>query len=333
MMHGNFLSFLRQALLLTGLLLSCAVHGQTVHNIWDPPFKQGIAAQVEDRIITFEELRREMAPLVPRIRQESRSTEEFQQRMGQLYREILQNMIDREIIIKEFKKKEYNIPQTFVENEFDRILIEDFNNDRAAFLDHLKAQGMNVREFRRDLQERIIVSVMRSQMRKSMSEISPERIEAFYNENKIAFYEDEAVHLRLILLRRIADESDDLLRQQADRVIRELDQGTPFEDVAREYSQDSRKNRGGDWDWVRRNDLREELGDVAFTLKKGTYSQPIELDGQYFILYVEDRRDEGIQPLQEVRDRIEDILASQLTRQTQRAWIERLRKDAFIKYF
>jgi peptidyl-prolyl cis-trans isomerase SurA len=161
---------------------------QTVHNVWDPPFRQGIAAEVENKVITFEEIRREMSPLIPRIRESARSRTEFTQRMQELYLEVLQNFIDRVLIVEEFKEKEFNLPQSFVENEWDRILIEDFENDRSRFLEYLEAQGKNAREFRADLRDRIIVSVMRSEKRKSQSQISPERIEQFYNENKINFY-------------------------------------------------------------------------------------------------------------------------------------------------
>jgi parvulin-like peptidyl-prolyl isomerase len=59
----------------------------------------------------------------------------------------------------------------------------------------------------------------------------------------------------------------------------------------------------------------------------------VTISDQVFILFAEDRRDEGIQPLNEVRDRIEEILASQLARQVQEEWIERLRRDAHIRYF
>lgn len=315
------------------LVLPGNLSAQPVHNIWEPPFKQGIAAQVEDRIITFEDLRREMGPLIPRVRQESRSPQEFEQRITALYREILQNLIDRVLIVKEFHRKEYRIPQSIVENEFERIVAEDFGNDRARFLEHLNAQGKNVREFRRDLLERIQVSVMRGQLRKSQSEISPERIEKFYNENKIHFYEEERVHLRLIMLRPIADESPDLLRQNAESVMQELHSGRPFSEVARQYSQDGRRDRGGDWGWIKRNDLREELSDVAFSLAPGTFSQPVRVGQEIFILFAEDVRDEGIQPISMVRDRIEDILAGQLARQSQQAWLERLRRDAFIKFY
>ncbi|MGC9451056.1 MAG: peptidylprolyl isomerase [Oceanipulchritudo sp.] len=320
-------------LLSTGLLTHLPATAQTAHNIWDPPYKQGIAAEVENRIITFEELRREMAPLIPRIRESARSRAEFTQRMEELYFEVLQNLIDRVLIVKEFVDKEFNLPQTYIENEFDRILIEDFENDRSRFLEYIESQGKNVREFRADLRDRIIVSVMRAEKRKSQSQISPERIEQFYNENKINFYEEEAIKLRLIMLRPLADENPDQMRQTIERIYSELEEGVPFEEVARKYSQDSRRDRGGDWGWIQRPDLKDELSAVAFSLDSGEYSDPVPLGEQTFILYVEDKRDEGIQPINEVRDRIEEILASQLARQAQQQWIERLRREAYIRYY
>lgn len=315
------------------ICVAAGLQAQEVTNIWDPPFKQGIAAAVEDKIITYEEIRREMSPLTPRIRESSRSSEEYQQRMAELYREILQNLIDRILIVKEFEEKEYNIPQTYVEDEFDRTLIEDFGNDRAKFLEYLRSQGKTMRDFRQELRERIIVAVMRNEKQRSQSQISPERIESFYNENKVHFYEEESVKLRLIMLRPLADESPDLMRQQVERVQQELAAGTPFAEVATRFSQDSRRDRGGDWGWIKRTALREELAGVAFSLPVGSYSEPIAVSNQTFILYVEDKRDEGIQPLNEVRGRVEEILANQLARQAQDQWLERLRRDAFIKYY
>lgn len=313
--------------------ISSSAFSQKAHNVWDPPYKHGIAAEVEDTFITFEEIRREMVPLVPRIRETARSRDEFEAQMEEIYFEVLQRLIDRILIVREFHDKEFQLPQTFIENEYDRILIEDFDNDRARFLEYLESQGKNTREFRSELRERIIVSVMRGQKRKSQSQISPERIENFYNDNKLHFYEDEAVKLRIIMLRPVADEDANLLEQTVDRVYEELESGKPFEEVARKYSQDSRRERGGDWGWIKRVDLKDELSTIAFDLDPNTYSDPIKLGDQIFILYSEGYREEGIQPLNEVRKKIEEILTDQLARQAQDQWLERLRRDAYIRYF
>lgn len=318
------------ALLLT---FASSLVGQTAHEIWTYPVKQGIAAQVEGRIITFEEVRNEMAPLLPRVEQESRTREEFDQKMSELYLETVQSIIDRFLIVKEFAEKKYEFPASVVENEYNRILIEDFNNDRLAFHKHLDSIGKNVREFRKELRDRFIVSAMRSQQRKSLSEISPQRIEKYYNENSKQFFQEESIHLRLIMLKPIGDESRDLMRQQVDTIFAELASGKSFEEVARSYSQDSRRSRGGDWGWITRKDLNEALADMAFSIQTGKHSDPMIIGNQTYILYVEERRAEGVQPLSEVREQIEDLLAGQQSRTAQQSWLQRLRQKAYIKYY
>jgi peptidyl-prolyl cis-trans isomerase SurA len=319
---------------LFALLISVAtVSGQTVHQIWNYPVVQGIAAQVEGHIITFEEVRSEMAPLMPHIEQESKSREDFEKKMSELYIETVQSMIDRQLIVKEFGEKKYNFPSSVVQNEYNRMLIEDFNNDRSAFHKHLDAIGKNVREFRQELQERFIVMAMRNNKRKDLSEISPERIEKYYNDNKSEFFQEEAIHLRLIMLKPIGDESPDLMRQQVENIQKDLASGKSFEEVARTYSQDTRRSRGGDWGWITRKDLNSALADSAFAIKTGQHSEPLVIGKQIYLMYVEERRAEGVQPMADVRTGIEEKLSGEQSRQAQQAWIERLRQKAYIKYF
>lgn len=307
--------------------------GQEVRKVWENPNLNGIAAIVENTVITLDEVRREMSPLISQVRQESRNQQEFDENMSQLYLEILQSLIDRRLIVKAFNdKEEYRLPPTLVESEMDSILIEDFNNDRARFLEHLKARGLTMREYRQDLRDSIVVSIMRGQMQRSISAISPEKIEAFYKENQIQFFEDAAVRLDIILLKPLADESIDLLMQTAEDIMFQLDGGTDFDTLADKYSQYNR-SAASISSWISRTDMRPELTDVAFELEVGEYSDPIVVGDSIFILYCEAKKEEGVQPINQVRDEIESTLASQYSREAQQRWLQNLRKDAFIKYY
>jgi peptidyl-prolyl cis-trans isomerase SurA len=315
------------------LVFAVSLSGQTVHSIWNEPVIEGLAAKVNDDIITFEQVRGEMAPLIPSVEQEARSKEEFEKKMDQLYVETVQYLIDRRLIVKDFADKKFSMPQGAVENEYSRTLIEDFNNDRASFHKHLDAIGKNDREFRNDIRERIIVIGLRQNQRKTAAEISPEKIQKYYNDNQNKYFQEEALHLRVIMLKPIGDESKDLMRQQVDAIMTDLASGKSFEEVAKVYSQDSRRTRGGDWGWITRQDLNSSLADMAFAIKAGQHSEPVKVGRQTFILYVEERRAEGIQPLADVRDKIESELADEQTRLTEEAWLQRLRKKAYIKYY
>jgi peptidyl-prolyl cis-trans isomerase SurA len=295
----------------------------------------GIVATVEGRIITYSEVRREMTPIIPQVVRESRTREELNRNLDNLAREIIQNIIDRRLIVREYEKQEkFKIPQSYVENEFDDTLIRDFNNDRSRFLEYLRSQNMTIREFRNDLYENIVVQVMRSQMRRSMSKISPEKIEQFYVENKIQFFQEERIHLRQIVLRAANRDGVPAMLEQAQSIVAELDGGSRFVDLAITHSQDTMAEKGGDWGWIQRSDIRKELADVAFNLPVESYSrEPVVMGNHVFLLYVEDKKSEGIQPLEEVRELIENRIMTAISRDAQQKWVTRLRENAFIRFY
>lgn len=319
--------------LIAALGLPASLPGQAGTNPELLRLGNGIAAIAEGQIITVQELRRELEPVIPRLRAESRDAQEFSQRIDELSREVLQNMIDRIIIVEAAEEKGLMIPQSYIDQEYDEVISRDFGDDRRRFLDYLKARGETARDFRRNIYKRVVVNVMRQEMRRSQSEISPERIEDFYVNNKLRFYQREGLHLRQIILSPIADEGLVTLRQTANQVIRELQNGANFGDVARKYSQDEMSRRGGDWGWIERKDIRKELSDIAFSLEPGDYSEPIELGGAIFILYAEDKREERIQPITQVRDIIENVLVGEIARESQEQWLQDLREDSYVRYF
>lgn len=323
------LSFLFASLF--ALSLVAPVHAQQDRDLIR--LGNGIAAIAEGEIITLEQLRKELEPIIPRLRVEAKNEQEFAARIDQLSKEVLQNMIDRILIVKAAEEKGLLLPPSYIDQEYDEVITRDFGGDRGRFLDYLKVQGLTPREFRENIYKRVVVNVMRQQNRKSESEISPERIQDFYIKNKVRFYQEEAVHLRQIILTPMADEGTALLKQTAQKIITELDGGANFGDLARKYSQDDMSRRGGDWGWIKRQDIRKELSSVAFDLRPGDYSQPVELGNTIFILYSEDKRDEMIQPVSMVREVIENVLVGEIARETQERWLQDVREDAYVRYF
>jgi peptidyl-prolyl cis-trans isomerase SurA len=301
-------------------------------------FANGIAAIAEDKVITVDDVRREIGQYIPSIQKESRNEKEFTDKLEQLQDSVIQDLIDRVLIIKEFYKEKdgkevRHIPASYVDNRIADIMSEQFDNDRSKFLAYLRSRGTTLREFRREQEEDIIYHYMQGQQRKSQSIVSPVRIETFYKENKDRFYEEDKVHLRLIQISRNNGETDADLLAQANDILARIRGGEKFEDLAKEFSKDARRSKGGDWGWQRRSDFRKEFSDAAFGLKKGETSQPIILPEGCFLLFAEDRKFAGIQPIDEVRDQIERMLMSQMTRSNQERWLERLRRNGYVKHF
>ena len=298
-------------------------------------YANGIVAVAEDKIITVADVSREITPLLPGLQRENiRNEQEYNAKIEALQDSVIQDLIDRVLIIKEFKKDEKKrIPEAIVDAEIARMQSDQFDNDRSKFLAYLRSRGTTLREFRREQEDEIIYRYMQGQQRKSQSVISPVKIETFYSENKDRFYREDEVHLRLIQLTRNDGETDAQLSSMGNDILAKLKTGTSFEDLAKEYSKDARKSKGGDWGWLKRSDFKKEFSDPAFALKKGESSQPVILPEGCFLLFAEDRKFAGIQPIDEVRDQIERILVTQMSRSGQERWLERLRRNGYVKHY
>jgi len=329
----KLLSFFR--LLSPGLalvLLTNLLPAQTaVDEAWELDRPNAIAAKVEGKIITFEQVRQEMQPLLRQVSRASANEQEYQANLNRLQRDVLQNLIDQILIVEEFRAKEMTIPKSYLEGEFNDVIQEDFNGERDRFLAYLRAQDKTVRDFRNELEDRIIVQVMKQQMRRNQAEISPIMIQEFYEENLNQFQRDKEVKLSQITLTPSPD--GETVEEQAEVVLEKLADGATFAEVAREMSSDGMARRGGGLGWIERSDLRRELSDVVFELDEGEVSDPVPFQNSILFFFVEEVREPGPIPLAEVRGTIEEVLLDQIAREAQENWLQRLREKAYIEYF
>lgn len=311
----------------------------TIHANTSPDQEQklhlgnGIAAIAEGEIITFEQLRKSLDPMVPKLRLQANSEAEFTQLIEKVSKDILQNIIDRIIIVKEAYNQGIQIPPSYIDGEYESIIKTDFNGNRSQFLAYLNSTGQTQDEFREELKRNIIVNVMQSQNRKKQSQISPEKIEDFYVKNKIRFYQPELIHLKQIILIPKSGETMETVLETANEIIRQLDAGKPIHTLANTYGDRTFNRANGDWGWIKREDLRSELSEVAFDLNIGEYTQPIQLGEAIFILYAENIQNEKIQPISQVRDLIETNLSREIAQKALDEWLEDLRSKAYVRYF
>lgn len=298
-------------------------------------FANGIAAVAEAKIITVDDIRREIAPLVPDLQRTSRDEQDFNRRLEALQDDTIQALVDRVLIVKDFYSDEKRrIPASYVDNAVDENIINEFEGDRSKFLSYLRSRGLTLREYRREVEEDIIYQYMRGQKRKSATVVSPVQVQTFYDENKEEFFQEDSVHLRLIQFSRKDGRTDRDLLTLAARVMARLDVGHAFKDIAEEVSEDTtRRSRGGDWGWLNRSGLKKEFSDPLFELEPGQATNPILLPEGAFILFAEDRKYAGIMPIDEVRERIERALISREARSAQEQWLERLRRNSYVKLY
>lgn len=297
-------------------------------------FANGIAAIAEHKIITVDDIRREIDPLMEQVQKESRNEKEFNEKVQQLQDSIVQELIDRVLIVKEFYKDEnHKIPASIVDNDIAEIIATQFDGDRSKYLAFLRSRGISQKDYRKEREEDIVYNYMRQQKRKSATTVSPVKIENFYNENKERFYQEDSAHLRLIQIPRSGGDSDEVLRTKIEDIIKQLQAGANFNDLARQHSKHPSRTKGGDLGWMRRADLVKDFADASADLEKGQYSKPVIMPDGGFLLFVEERKHAGVLPLDEVRPQVERMLVQQASGEAEERWLEKLRRTGYVKHF
>ena len=293
----------------------------------------GIAAVVNGEVITYSQVRSLVGPRERLLRSQFRG-EELQKKIEEVRKEALQDLIDRQLIVQEFKKEEYQLPDFLVDQRINDIIRENFGGDRNAFIKTLQAQGYAFSDFKKDEFEKIVVAAMRGKNVKPNTIASPQKIEEYYRTHRDEFTSKEEVKLRMIMIpSRAAEGNAASQKAMAEEILGKLAAGADFERMAQMYSEDTSRDQGGDWGWIGRGTLAPELEKVAFSLPTKKISRIVELGGNYYILRVDEKRGGVTRSLAEVREEIEKKLIQQEAQRLQENWLAGLRSKATIRTF
>ncbi|MEH7386283.1 peptidylprolyl isomerase, partial [Bacillus sp. JJ1521] len=130
----------------------------------------------------------------------------------------------------------------------------------------------------------------------------------------------------------VTEEQKAEAKKKIDEAKAKLDSGEKFEDVAKEYSEDSTAQNGGDLGWFEKGRMVPEFEEAAFSLKEGETSQIIESQYGYHIIKVTGTVADFDKMDQEKKDEVRKALlqADQSGATLQKA-LDKVIKDADVK--
>lgn len=289
----------------------------------------GVAAVVNGEVITLSEVMMATALKEREIRQ-SLSGEEAIREIKKVRAEAVEELIDRKLIVQEFKKKGLTLPERYVRDRIESLIREEFGGDRAAFIKTLRAQGFTLKRFEQMENDKLIVQAMRSQFAGGTFVASPAKVQEYYNRNIAQFSTGPQVKLRMITIAKTDSTGADT-RKLAEEILAKIKAGSDFARMAQMYSEDAHSESGGDWGWIDKKTLNPELTEAAFKLKAGELSGVIASGDAYFIMQAEARREAVRKPLSQVRKEVEQRVIAEQKQAAFKEWTSTLRKKAYIK--
>jgi len=150
------------------------------------------------------------------------------------------------------------------------------------------------------------------------ADISQDQIRAYYNDHIDSYKQPDRAHVAHILFKTVGktDAESEEIRKKAEDVLKKAKSGANFGDLAKQYSEDTSKDKGGDLDWIVRGQTVPEFEQAAFTLPIGSVSDLVKTQYGFHIIKVLDRQAARTQTLDEV---FPQILGTLQEDQAQRA--------------
>lgn len=290
----------------------------------------GVAAYVNSDMITIAEVMSE----VRRSPWSESAPELREKRLRELYRATLDALIDRKLILSAAQKSKMQLQAWAIDNRVREIVANNFDGDQTKLHNLLAERKIAVEEWKKNIEEDLMITAMRYQQVEKRVAPTPTEVRAEFDINKGRYQTENAVAVSMIILDPPGKEGEETIEARAAKIAEALKAGTAFASLAQTYSKDAKASSGGSWGKVNPDDVfRKEIVTALSALKPGEVSSLVTLDGYGYLVRKDEQQDSRALTFEEAAPFVESHLRMRQSEKLYKEWMERLRKEAFIKIF
>jgi peptidyl-prolyl cis-trans isomerase D len=140
---------------------------------------------------------------------------------------------------------------------------------------------------------------------RSRMTVTPQEAQARYNQNIQVYSTPEQIRASHILF-KTEGKDEAAVRKQAEAVLAKVKAGEEFAALAKQYSEDTSKDSGGDLDFFGRGAMVKEFEDAAWALSPGQTTDLVKTSHGFHIIKLTDKRAAATKTFAEVRAQVED---------------------------
>jgi peptidyl-prolyl cis-trans isomerase SurA len=325
--------------------------------------EEEIVARVNNQIVTRSEFQRSKDQLKDEVKQQDPN--DADKLYAEREKDVLRDLIDQQLLLD--KGKDLSITgDTDLIKRLDQMR-KDMKLDTLEDLEkEATKQGISWEDFKQNMRNQIITQKVIAEEVGQRLSITKDEEQKFYDEHKDKMEQPEYIRLSEILVApkvvappaptaavdRNAPPSSTPAAQppvdpaagraaeaaaltaaeaKANDLLKQIRDGAKFEDIAKKYSDGPSAADGGTLGTFERGKLAKELEDKTFAMKAGEVTDVIRTKQGYVILKVLDHQMAGIPPMKDVMPKIQDALYYEKLQPALRAYLTKLREEAYIK--
>ena len=250
------------------LLLSLSLFSPAVAEI-----VSGIAATVNDDVITIYEVNREAAQLLGEAEKRGPLTDEVRK---QVRTAALNALIDKRLVQQKIKELNIQVSEEEVRQAVEEIKKQN-NMTQDGLVAALLTQGLTFDQYKAQLKEQLERIRLMGQEVRAKIQVSETEIRDYYAANKANYSEDETYRARHIFFRVAKNATAEQVKEamsRATNVLMEARSGKDFAELARKHSDEaSAAKDAGDLGTFRKGEMLPEIESTVIAMKPGEVSE------------------------------------------------------------
>lgn len=300
----------------------------------------GIAAIANGKVVTINEVAFMLAPIRARLAMKHpRMGATFKAELALSKRKILDELINRQLIIHEFNELGAQIPDHAIKADIKRQIDRTYEGNEKKFREELGKSNLSYAKYYKLTKDKLIGQAMRAQHFNDPTPATQSELMAEYNKHKRDIRDRSKDMIDFEKIYIPVNNDDDLLatpesqKAFAEELANKIRKGADFSALAKEHSTDAFAEQGGKQLNVKRSDLRPDVSFALFTEPVGTVVGPIQLDANGYQIIRVTRKIDGPYPgLAKVKKEMEQAVQNKKSNARFERYLDRLRKKALIKY-
>lgn len=305
----------------------------------EPLVVDEVIAQVNDQVITLSMVKRNMRDAVDALKQQGMSEQQATEEVEKHKDQMIVSLVNEQLLMEQ--GKELNLAQD-VEDEVNRRLLEGAKssgiNTIEKLEERLRAEGIDPGELRSSLRSQIMKQAVlqREVDAKIYYSISADDLKKYFDAHKEQFRKPESITLSEIYL-SFAGKTEADVKAKAEQIVAQARTGQDFGALAAANSEREENGKRvaaqtkGKVGTFQVPDLRPDLAASLKDIKAGGVTNPIRSDEGYQILHVDERTAGSDTPTYS-EERVREAILNERAPKEREAYMQKLRKDAFIKF-
>jgi len=257
-------------------------------------------------------------------------------KLRQARKEVLDMLIEERLLQRVAERFGITVEDVEVDKTIEQMQ-QGANVDEEIMAQELAAQGFTLEGYRYFLKTQIRrARIIEAAIRPTVS-MAEDKIREYYQNHKNNYlYPEVRVSQILIQVNTEAEEPTpkdwEQAKEKVETVLQSLRKGTPFEELASRYSDDTTSaSSGGDIGFFKKGEMIPMLEAVVFRMQEGDVSEAIQSSQGFHLLKVTEIRAGSIAPFEEIKAQVTDDYYREEVMRLYTKWLDDLKNRSNVE--